>query len=157
MRRQASYIITIALLSILCSCTRGVMYSHYENVPCDGWHADSVLKYDICPTDSVSPYIIAIDIRHNEQYPFQNIWLFADLYADSVFVQRDTLEYYLADHRGEWLGSGFGRLKNMSCLWLSNTTLPPADTMHIYISHGMRCDTLTGVEAVGVTIEEQNK
>ena len=134
------------------SCTHGVLFSRFENTPHEGWHADSALHFSIGISDSLPPCDLVFDIRHNEQYPYQNIWLLTDLYADSAFVLTDTLEYYLANQRGEWLGNGFGRLKDMPALWLNNTVLPHADTIHIYVRHGMRTDTLRGVESIGLTL-----
>lgn len=136
------------------SCTQDVLYSHFENIPNEGWHADSTLSFNITLSDSATACDVIIDIRHNRQYPYQNIWLMTDIYADSALLLTDTLEYYLANQRGEWLGNGFGRLKDMPGLWLNNTSLS-THNLQIKVRHGMRTERLTGVEAIGITIEKR--
>ena len=82
--------ILISSILLFAACSRGTIYSHYEAVPMTGWHQDSVLEFRFDVEDTLSTYQILINIRHTENYSYQNMWLFAD---------SDTIEFYLADDR----------------------------------------------------------
>lgn len=139
-------------LCLLFSCKHNIIYTHYEAMPADGWNADSAVVFPFEVDDAVSPCDIVVNIRHTETYPYQNIWLFTDLYADTMLLVSDTLEYYLADRRGNWLGSGFGRLRDMPCLQSSAVVFPMAGNYKLCVRQAMRTDMLQGVEFVGCTV-----
>lgn len=149
------YIAVLALLSALCvSCTGRTVYSHYEPLPILGWHADSAMVYDFSVADSSAVYDIVLNLRHTDRYPNQNFWVFADLYRDSLLLSSDTLDYYLADERGRWLGNGFASRKDMPMLYKHNLSFPLSGDYRILLHHGMRDTLLTGVTELGVTIEK---
>ena len=75
-------------------------------MPVSGWHQDSVLHYVVPVSDTLSTYDILLSVRHTTQYPYQNLWMFITEWQDSACLLSDTIECYLADDRGRWLGSG---------------------------------------------------
>ena len=44
-------------------------------------------------------------LRHNSDYPFSNIFLITEFSANGNLIDIDTLEFKLANYRGEWLGN----------------------------------------------------
>lgn len=134
----------IALL--LAGCNGNTVYSSSKSLPEDGWNKDSVLSYHYEIMED-GQYDILLYVRHTENYPYQNMWLFVD---------NDTIEFYLADQRGRWLGNGVGRLKEMPVLYGQNKTLQKGEyTLHI--QQGMREDMLQGVSNIGVRIEKHQQ
>lgn len=146
------HILILILGAVLMACNNDYQYSHYESVPEEGWNKDSALIFSFSVDDTTHNYSIEMNIRHNQQYLYQNIWLFTELYADSVLLGRDTLEYYLANQRGEWLGNGSGRLRDMPALWLNEMQLNAESRYVMKIYQGMREEELKGVEAIGVIV-----
>ena len=55
---------------------------------------DSLAQFDYLIEDTMADYQMLIYVRHTEQYPYQNMWLFVD---DAG--RQDTIEFYLADDR----------------------------------------------------------
>lgn len=142
-----------AMLCIVCaSCTRGTIYSHYEPLPLEGWEADSVLSYEFAVADTLSAYDIVLNLRHSENYPNQNFWVFASLWRDSVCISSDTLDYFLADQRGRWLGNGFGSRRDMPMLYKRSLRFPLSGDYRICLQHGMREPLLRGVSDMGVSV-----
>jgi len=70
-------------------------------------------------------------------------------------IQTDTLEYYLADQRGRWLGNGFGDKKEMPCLVEENAPFDRPGVYRYCLKQGMREDVLKGVSEVGLIVEKK--
>ena len=111
------------------------------------WHVDSIACFDFPVTDITASYDMLVYVRHTERYPYQNMWLFVE--NDR---QRDTIEFYLADDRGQWLGDRHSGFIEMPVLY--ETDFHFADTgMHrLSVQHGMRDTLLRGVTDIGVEI-----
>lgn len=143
----------ILLSALLASCAGQTVYSHYEPLPISGWEADSAMVFDFAIPDSTRNYDIVVNLRHTDSYPNQNFWLFAELYRDSMLLSSDTLNYYLADQRGRWLGNGFGSRHDMPMLYRRQMLFPFSGNYRLHLRHGMRTTLLQGVSDIGVTVE----
>lgn len=136
-------VVVCALGCILSSCAKKTVYSEVYTLPCDGWHEDSVLTYSVEIEDTTAGYDVLLYVRHTQQYPYQNMWL---------FVGGDTIEFYLADQRGRWLGNGWGDLREMPVIYQHNMRFPRSGYYSYTIRQGMRDSVLQGVRDVGLTI-----
>lgn len=143
----------IALIILCVGCNHSVLTSHYETIPDGGWNADSTLVFPFEITDSLAMYDIIMNVRHTDAYPYQNIWLFTRLYADTICLQSDTLEFYLADSRGRWLGNGFGRLHDMPMMQRHNVGFEVPGCYRLEVQQAMREDVLCGISDFGVTVQ----
>jgi gliding motility-associated lipoprotein GldH len=92
-----------------------------------------------------------ITIRNTDAYPYQNLWLFVDIEKDSVSLRRDTIECYMANERGEWLGGGLS-IHELPLLYSDSYQFANSGEYNISITQGMREDTLIGIKEVGVKI-----
>lgn len=143
---------------LITSCGQNEIFFKYQKVPHQGWNKDSLFKYDIHVIDTTKKYDFLIHIRHHGNYPYQNIWLFLQqINPDSSTIQSDTIEAYLADQYGKWLGSGAGSLKEMTILYKKQIQFPDTGMYHFKIGQGMRDSLLIGVNDVGVRVEKVNK
>jgi len=109
-----------------------------------------VLTYRFEVTDK-QPCDIVLCVRHTESYPYQNMWLFCELSNDSTAIWTDTLEFYMADDRGRWLGNG-SKLIEMPVLFAQNYQFPDTGKYVFTIQQGMREEWLRGISDVGVII-----
>lgn len=137
----------------LTACSGGTIYSHYQALPRSGWHADSAVRYDFSVTDTLRTYDLIINLRHTDNYPNQNFWVFADFYCDSLLLASDTLDYFLADQRGRWLGNGFGDRRDMPMLYKRQYRFPASGDYSLTLRQGMRDTLLKGVSDIGLTIQ----
>lgn len=147
--RRNILILIVSLL--LVSCQGDIVYTAFNTLPHAGWAADSSLCYQPTITDSVSDYQMLITIRHTDAYPYQNLWLFVDIEQDSVSLRRDTIECYMANERGEWLGGGLS-IHELPLLYSDSYQFANSGEYNISITQGMREDTLIGIKEVGVKI-----
>jgi len=150
--------ITTVLLSslLLTACTTPTMYSHFHPISPDAWEADSVLTYSFHADNTTNPYDIILCVRHTEMYPYQNMWLFCTFGMEDSLSQpvADTLEFYLADDRGRWLGNGGLKRIEMPVLFAQNYHFPDTGQYVLTIRHGMRDEQLRGVSDMGVIVRQ---
>ena len=148
MKRNILILITSLLLV---GCQGDIVYTVFKSLPNVGWEADSSLCYQPVITDSVADYQMLITIRHTDVYPYQNLWLFVDIEQDSLLLTRDTIECYMANERGEWLGGGL-TVHELPLLYSDRYQFANSGEYQISITQGMREDTLVGIKEVGVKI-----
>ena len=82
----------------------------------NGWDIEESVKFEIKDTIDF-PSNIFFYIRNNNDYPFSNIFLIASLKSNQNIYEIDTLEYMMANNKGEWLGKGFSGVKESKLLW----------------------------------------
>ena len=133
------------------SCHRDVVFSRFHPIPSEKWSADSVLHFCYTITDNEPSYRVLFYLRHTERYPYQNMWLFV---GDSL--HRDTIEFYLADDRGQWLGDRHNGSIEMSVLLEDDKRFAAPGTYQLDFQHGMRDSLLRGVTDVGLEIRKNN-
>ena len=147
-------IILFVIASIITSCHQNEVFFKYDTISNRGWDKDSVQYFDIQVTDKNTPYNFYIHLRNKSNYPYQNIWLFLEQIRPDKTIKKDTVEAYLADQYGKWLGTGVGSLKEMQIFYQKGIHFPDTGTYRIGIKHGMRDSLLQGINDVGVRIEK---
>ena len=93
----------------------------------NGWDIENSIKFEINDTIDFSSNIF-FHVRNYDEYRFSNIFLISSLKSKQKIYETDTLEYVMADSKGEWLGEGFSRVKESKLLWKRNwkpNFLPP--------------------------------
>ena len=147
--RTIKYALLAVLTGIMAACSTRTVYSEFQPLPTGGWYADSVLSYHFSISDTTARYDVLLYERHTQQYPYQNMWLFLETEQGA-----DTIEFYLADQRGRWLGNGFGRLREMPVLYAQGLQFAHQGDYVLRIRQGMREERLQGVSDIGVSIEK---
>ena len=146
--KRAYHIIILGIIALAFSaCHSDIVYSCFSPIPSNKWHIDSVAQFDYAITDADADYRILVYVRHTERYPYQNMWLFVN---DGD--RRDTLEFYLADDRGRWLGDRHHGFIEMPVLLEETKQFPDSGTYTLEIAHGMRDSLLRGVTDIGLEI-----
>lgn len=160
MRNKLAISLIFGALLLLSACNGGEIYYRFRHVPQGKWHKDSVLVFNVDSLHAVPArvYDVSVEIVSNGAYPYRNLWLYVSHnLADTVF-RTDSLQIMLADEFGKPLGSGVGGLHQLSAPYASLTF--PDDTAatrirQVRIRHAMSDNPLTGIEKVGVKIEEK--
>lgn len=136
------------------SCNGNDVFTAFKPIAAQGWSKDSVYTFDVTITDTLATYNVYVNVRNKGDYPYQNMWIFLQkLSPDSVSVS-DSIECYLADQRGKWLGKGVGSLFEMPILYQQDVHFPTAGNYHYTLVHGMRDSVLVGVNDIGMRVEK---
>lgn len=134
------------------SCKNDIVYSQFVSIPSEKWQIDSVAHFEYAITDTHNDYRMLVYVRHTERYPYQNMWLFV---GDSL--HRDTIEFYLADDRGKWLGNKHHGFIEMPVLLEENYHFADTGKYFLTVQHGMRDSILRGVTDIGLEIIKNGK
>jgi len=155
MTRTLRKLINIVLIVLLfASCTGDAVFFSYRPVNETGWNKDSVFTFDVQIEEPAHLYNLYINTRNRGEYPYQNLWLFVrEITPDSV-ITNDTIEFYLADEFGKWLGSGVGSVYNMPVVYKQNYKFAKKGVYRFEIQQGMRDSILAGINDVGLKVEK---
>lgn len=134
------------------SCNTDTVYSQFVPIPSGEWQVDSVASFDYTIADNSVDYQMVVYVRHTERYPYQNMWLFI---GDGR--HQDTIEFYLADDRGQWLGNKHHGFIEMPVLYETAKHFPDTGKHTLTIQHGMRDSLLRGVMDIGLEIQRNGQ
>ena len=137
------------------SCSSGEVYFQYRTVNPEGWDKDSLCVFEIEIPAADVLYNVYLHIRSMPDYPCQNIWFFLSQENPGGQTAKDTVEYYLADSRGRWLGKGAGAVKEMLVLYAEDYSFEETGICTFNIGHGMRTERLRGISEIGMRVEKK--
>lgn len=112
---------------------------------------------DFLPTSiPTGTYKMTIGIRHQENYPYRDLWLGISQSAkDTLTYSTDTLQLFLADETGNWNGDGPGGLYQFTRLYTPSFTIAQdSASRSIRIVHIMTDNPLKGISDVGIRLEK---
>ena len=150
---KAIFYLTLGLV-FFNSCGDFPVYNSSIEIEPDGWSIDNPASFEWDIVDLDLKYDALIDIRHNSDYPYSNLYLFLELTRPNGHQKLDTLECKLADERGRWYGSGMGDIIDHRVSFKENFEFPIHGKYRLKIEHGMRQDPLVGVTDIGLRIEK---
>jgi gliding motility-associated lipoprotein GldH len=153
-RMKTKLIVTILVSIVMMACNRNDVYFQYANVNPIGWSKDSLYGFDVEITDTISHYNVYVNVRNNGTYPYQNLWVFLSRTTPEKVIERDSIEFYLTDKRGKWLGSGLGSVHHMPVLYQQNVSFHKAGIYHYSLVQGMRDTLLMGINDIGIRVEK---
>ncbi|MDP4240142.1 MAG: gliding motility lipoprotein GldH [Bacteroidota bacterium] len=154
LRRMNRSLWAIFISLIAVACTSNDIYFQYKPVTLKGWSKDSLYSFDISVKDTAAIYNVYVNVRNRGEYPYQNLWLFLNKTAPDKTQTKDSIECYLADQRGKWLGSGLGSIMEMPVLYQQKVRFKAIGTYHYKIGHGMRDSLLIGINDIGMRVEK---
>jgi gliding motility-associated lipoprotein GldH len=145
------------MMLALYSCNSNLIYNDVAEMPDSAWNLFNNPDFSFPVSDTTKNTNIFFTIRTGAQYPFRNIFLFVTTTAPDGKSITDTLEYEIADEKGNWLGKGFGDIHELKLPYRQNVYFPVKGTYHLIIRHGMRAEDLKGVYDIGLTVEKSVK
>ncbi len=141
------------------SCDEKRVFDEYQSVG-NSWHKDSIISFELPPLEQQKKYNLFVNIRDNNDYPFNNLFLIVSLEEPNKRTIVDTLEYQMANPDGSLLGEGFSDIKENKLYYKEKTDFKLKGTYKVKIQHAVRqtgkvtgVKTLTGITEVGFRIE----
>lgn len=135
-------------ICLLTSCRHDIVYSDFVAIPSGEWDENQLPEFAFNIADREAAYDVLLYVRHTERYPYQNMWLFVR--GNRQYM--DTVEFYLADDRGRWLGDKHHGFIEMPVLLEENYHFPDTGRYYFAVQHGMRDSLLRGVTDVGIEV-----
>jgi gliding motility-associated lipoprotein GldH len=138
---------------VFLSCEGNDFYNHSETIPAKGWDLNGTLYYQDSLRDDVPEKMnFEVYIRHTNLYPYQNLWMYILTKTSDGVNRLDSINWILSEPSGRWLGSGWGSLYSMSYRLPDLTIKKTFGTrwFNIEVQHGLKDQTLPGIEDIGV-------
>jgi gliding motility-associated lipoprotein GldH len=151
------YLLLFTVVFFLMSCGRNVVYTDSSAMQGKTWRLKDIPVFKIPIKDTINSNNIYFFIRTGSSYPYRNIYLFVRTTAPDGKSMTDTLQYDLADEKGNWYGKGFGDIHELKLPYKSNVFFPVSGEYQINIQHGMRIEDLKGVYDFGLRVEKTLK
>jgi len=155
-------IIFIFLLFLVTSCDKKRVFDDYKSVG-KNWNKDSIVTFDLPKLDPKKAYNLYVNVRDNDEYPFNNLFLIVSLEQPNRKVQVDTLEYQMTNPDGTLLGEGFSDIKENKLFYKDKVSFTQKGLYKIHIKHAVRqtgkiegVATLPGITDVGFRIESKD-
>jgi gliding motility-associated lipoprotein GldH len=135
------------------ACNDGSIAEAQRLIHPSGWHKDSIVTIALPLTDTVHYYDMILTLRHDDDYPYNNLILSVAATAPSGVTACDTVEYRLTDEREVWTGKRGGRWFDTRLGFRHRVRFTQSGLYTFTIAHLMRHETLPSVGAVGMRIE----
>lgn len=149
----------MAIVVVLISCSTNMVKSEYRATDGGLWNKDDIIEFTFSEIDTLQPHNVFINVRNDETFPFNNLFLIAELNFPDGNTVTDTLEYEMALPDGTWLGKGYGSLKENKLWYKENIVFPDSGVYTLRVSHAMRKNgnvngiiNLEGITDVGFEI-----
>lgn len=159
MIRKAS-ILLLVFLSLV-SCDKKRVFDEYKSVG-KAWHKDSIVSFDLPKIDTTKYYNLFLNIRDNDNYPFNNLFVIVSMETPGGITEVDTLEYQMAAADGTLLGEGFTDVKESKLVFKQRQQFK-AGQYKVHIRQAARqtgkvtgVQKLEGITEVGFRIEKMN-
>ncbi len=158
---RSVFVVLIGLV-LFVSCEKSTVFTGTKALP-DYWDKDEVLEFSLPEMDSLKKYNMFLEIRNDNDYPFNNLFIIANLKFPHGKTVTDTLEYRMAEADGSWLGNGIGTIKDNKLWYKENVSFFEKGTYTLSLSQAVRnngkvegVSQLKGITDVGYSIEEAN-
>lgn len=157
MKIKNSILLLLAVF-LFFSCDKKRIFDEYKTVG-NSWHKDSIVSFDLPELDSTKRYNLFVNLRANNDYPFNNLFLIVSLELPNGFTKVDTLEYQMANPDGTLLGDGFTDLKESKLFYKEKVRFRGKYKVHIKQALRERGkiqgeNVLEGITDVGFRIEK---
>ena len=152
-------ILFILVFLLVISCDEKRVFDQYQSVG-NAWHKDSVVTFELPKLDSKKHYNMYVNVRDNDAYPFNNLFLIVSLEHPNHQVKVDTLEYQMTNPDGTLLGEGFSDIKENKLFYKGKQNFTQKGIYKIHIRQATRqtgkiegVTALPGISDVGFRIE----
>lgn len=160
--RKTNCIGLLLLFLFFTSCDKKQFYSEYKEI--DGsWKKSDTLRFTFEQKDTINPYNLFLNVRNNNDYPFNNMYLIVSLRepGKKPTIKIDTLEYQMADVDGTLLGEGFTDVKESKLWYLENYVFNRIGNYKVEVVQAVRATgevdgvaELKGITELGLRIEK---
>lgn len=153
------WLLSIFLVTLI-SCDHNRVFDEYHEL--DGsWSKNDTIHFEFEQNDTINPYNLFLNIRNNNEYPFNNLFVIISLKNPENEVKVDTLEYQMANPDGTLMGNGFTDVKESKLWYQENFIFKKTGKYQVNIVHALResgkingLERVDGVTEVGFRIEK---
>lgn len=157
---QKTKFLCVLMAMLLFSCDKKRVFDQYKSIG-DRWEKDSIVTFNFNQTDTLKKYNMFLNIRNNNDYEFNNLFLIVSLESPNGDTKIDTLQYEMANPDGSLMGQGILDIKENKLFFKEKYQFKKAGNYQISIQQAVRKtgkiqgqQYLNGISEVGFRIEK---
>lgn len=151
---KISALLILVFSIAITACNNNRIYEKNIAISEGIWETDEVPSFEISIDDTISTHNFYINLRNTGAYENSNIFLFIETEFPDKKLAKDTVECFLADPRGKWLGKGSGGIWDNQILFKKGVIFPKPGNYKFSFQQGMRTSELKEIIDVGLRIEK---
>ena len=145
------------LLLIAPACSESYFYESEVSIPEGVWNSQKAAIFEPVLKDTAQIYNVILSITNTDDYRHSNIWFFVKTTSPDGFSHKDTLEYFLAEETGKWLGKKDRDTWTRKLYFKNQIRFPNSGKYTFEVLQGMRDIELKGITKVGILLEKINQ
>lgn len=158
MNLKSSLLFLFILITIV-SCDKNRVFDEYKSVG-NAWVKDSIVTFDFKQEDTTKLYNLFVNLRANQAYQFNNLYVIVSMERPGGLTKVDTLQYQMTNPDGSLLGEGFSDIKESKLFYKENLRFDTIGDYKVKIQQAVRqtgkiegIQALEGITEVGFRIE----
>lgn len=158
MNLKSSFLFLVILITIV-SCDKNRVFDEYKSVG-NAWKKDSIVAFDFKQEDTTKLYNLFVNLRANQAYQFNNLYVIVSMERPGGLTKVDTLQYQMTNPDGSLLGEGFSDIKESKLFYKENLRFDTIGDYKVRIQQAVRqtgkiegIQALEGITEVGFRIE----
>lgn len=159
---DAKNLLFLIMVFVLFSCDEKRVFDEYQSVN-NAWEKSKKINFELPALDVNKPFNLFVNLRDNNSYPYNNIFLIVSMEQPNRKILVDTLEYQMANPDGTLMGQGFSDIKESKLVYKENFKFSQKGKYKVSIQQAVRqigktegIVKLPGITEVGFRIESAN-
>lgn len=153
-RTPLFHVLGLITCCLVTACSNTMDFEEHRTFKGESWSMGEPLSFEFDILDTAQPYMLGLDIRYTNDFPWQDLFLFLNTTLPDGSRSRDTLHCLLFTPDGKPVGKG-SRIKELETGYsLVRFPLPGHYTLQ-YI-HGMREAQVHGIVSFGMSLKKNN-
>ena len=154
-RMKMIYLFSMAVIMTLVSCNGGNIYTEKIEIKDDVWTYSDSLKYSFEIKDTAQLYTMQLNVRHNEEFPFENCYVkIHSIYPDQT-SKNDVLSLEFADDSGTWMGEKDGNYLKAPIAIQPIAKFKKAGKYTMVFYQNSRVDSLKGINSLELILNKK--
>ncbi len=146
-----------AIFLFIFSCSNQTVYSSEVEIPDGIWKSKEAAVFSPELTDTIQNYNISLSVTNSDLYRYSNLWLFVKTKSPDGFYHKDTLEIYLSEENGKWLGKNKDDQWRYQFYFKKQIRFPKIGKYTFEIQQGMRDLELPGINKLSFELLKSDK
>ncbi len=145
----------ISLLLTITSCNEVIVFEQKINFDNNQWHKDSLIVFTPEIVDTTKNYSFGVTVQHGKHYEYSNLWLFILMANENNSQIKDTVEMFVAEPDGKWIGKKRGNNFSVTAFYKYNVKLAEPSNLSFSFQQGMRSETLNDIKSFEFWVIEE--
>lgn len=139
---------------LITACEQSRVFDNNVALNKEGWLYGEQKSFEVNINDTSISYNLFINVRHTDEYPYDNLWLkMTTIFPDST-SQQNNINVQLSEPDGQWTGICVDGICFNSVLVQNNFLLVKKGKYTFILEQDMRMNPLPYIFDIGVKVEK---